>query len=242
MYKLKLPDSQSLELAVLSGLLHIDLSSFPKPAAVIVLASFGTSARMARHSIVTRHFLHSTARCQTGKQYISMDKSQLSSLPNASFLRRIVAGIYDLFLLFAVGFFYTAILMLVAHLIGADESSGLLLDSSGEQMTLTATSDYSPLLSGPLYNLGLYLSLVMFYVGFWHTRSATLGMQTWRTRLITLDGGKPGWKQLWIRALVGTFFIFGLPWSLIDKQNRTLHDLASGTRVVVLPKNTSGKK
>ncbi|MEQ9568425.1 MAG: hypothetical protein RLN85_21875, partial [Pseudomonadales bacterium] len=91
-----------------------------------------------------------------------MDNSPLASLPNASFLRRIVAGIYDLFLLFAVGFFYTAILMLIAHLIGADESSGLLLESSGEQMTLTATSEYSPLLSGPLYKLGLYLSLVMF--------------------------------------------------------------------------------
>jgi len=171
-----------------------------------------------------------------------MDNFQLASLPNASFGRRIVAGIYDLFLLFAVGFFYTAILMLIVHLTGTDKPIGLLLESAGEQMTLTATSEYKPLLSGPLYNLGLFISLVMFYVGFWHTRSATLGMQTWRTQLITQDGKKPNWKQLWVRALVGTFFILGLPWSLIDKQNRTLHDLASGTRVVVLPKNNSGKK
>ena len=166
-----------------------------------------------------------------------MDNAQLASLPNASFLRRIVAGIYDLFLLFAVGFFYTAILMLVAHAIGIDESSGLMLESAGEQMTLTASDDYHPLLSGPLYKLGLFMSLTLFYVGFWHTRSATLGMQTWRLQLITPEGGKASWKQLWLRALVGTCFIIGLPCSLIDKQNRTLHDIASGTRVVVLPKH-----
>jgi uncharacterized RDD family membrane protein YckC len=170
-----------------------------------------------------------------------MDQSELAALPNARFFRRLVAGIYDLFLLFAVSFFYTAMVMLVIHTLGLDSSEGLLLESVGEDMTLTATDEYQPLLSGPLYNLGLYLSLALFYVGFWRKRSATLGMQTWRLRLITETGEKPGWKQLWVRALAGTFFIIGLPWSLMDKQHRTLHDLVSGTRVVVLPKRKSGK-
>lgn len=171
-----------------------------------------------------------------------MDNSEISSLPNASFLRRITAGLYDLFLLFAVAFLYTMVVTVVANSLGY-EPSGLVLEDAGENMRLSANEDYQPMLNGPLYQLGLYLTLLAFYIGFWRTRSATLGMQTWRLRLIDLDGNRPRWKQLIVRALAGTasliFFGLGFVYSLIDKQNRTLHDIVSSTRVVVTPKTSN---
>lgn len=164
----------------------------------------------------------------------------VASLPNASLLRRLTAGIYDLFLLFAVGFLYTMIVTLIANELGV-EPEGLMLEDGGDTMKLSASDDYQPMLHGALYRLGLYLSLASFYIGFWRTRSATLGMQTWRLQLIDIQGNKPNWTQLVVRALMGSlslfFFGLGFLYSLIDSQNRTLHDIASGTRIVVTPKH-----
>ena len=90
-----------------------------------------------------------------------MENTELNSLPDARFLRRITAGVYDLFLLFAVAFMYSMIVTLIANALGY-EPTGLSLESSGEDMTLSADEEYQPMLSGPLYQLGLYLSLAAF--------------------------------------------------------------------------------
>lgn len=159
--------------------------------------------------------------------------------PDASLTRRLTAGVYDLFLLFAVAFFYSMTVTLIANALGY-QPTGLALEEAGETMTLKASEEYQPMLNGLLYQLGLYLSLAAFYVGFWRTRHATLGMQTWRLKLIDNQGNAPTWQQLIVRVTTGTvsllFFGLGFFYSLIDKQNRTLHDIASGTRVIVLPK------
>lgn len=168
-----------------------------------------------------------------------MQNTELTSLPNATFARRITAGVYDVFLLFAVGFFYTVILTIIANSMGI-QPSGLSLQESGENMTLAASEEYQPVLQGVLYQLGLYICLAGFYLGFWRKRNATLGMQTWRLKIINLDGHKPSWRQLIIRVLTGTvsllFFGIGFFFSIFDKQNRTLHDIASQTRIIVTPK------
>lgn len=162
-----------------------------------------------------------------------------AALPNATLARRMTAGIYDSLLLFAVAFLYTMAVTLIANSLGY-QPEGIALQEAGETMTLTASNDFQPMLRGALYQLGLYLSLTAFYIGFWRTRNATLGMQTWRLVLIDNEGHMPSWKQLIIRALTGTLSLFcfglGFLYSLIDDQNRTLHDIASGTRVVVTPK------
>ena len=166
------------------------------------------------------------------------EDSDLTTVSDATLARRLIAGVYDLFLLFAVGFFYSMILTVTASALGY-QFSGLALAEAGKTMTLTANDEYQPVLRGLLYQLGLYLSLCGFYLGFWRFRHATLGMQTWRMRLISAEGSQPSWGQLIIRALVGTVSLFvlglGFIYSLADKQNRTLHDIASGTRVIVTP-------
>lgn len=164
-----------------------------------------------------------------------------ATLPNATFARRITAGVYDSLLLFAVAFLYGLTVILIANALGYDTSSGLTLVEAGEDMTLKDSGNFHLPVSGSLFGLGLYLSLAAFYAGFWRTRNATLGMQTWRMVLIDNQGHAPSWKQLIIRVLAGTLSLFcfgiGFLYSLIDPQNRTLHDIVSGTRVVVIPNN-----
>jgi len=170
-----------------------------------------------------------------------MHNLDLTTLPDATLARRATAGIYDVFLLFAVAFMYSMAITLIANALGV-QPVGLALEESGETMTLTANQEYQPMLQGVLYQLGLYLSLAIFYVGFWRARHATLGMQTWRLRLIDYQGNPPTWSQLTIRVVAGTLSLFcfglGFVYSLIDRQNRTLHDIVSKTRVVVTPKPT----
>ncbi len=169
-----------------------------------------------------------------------MQSVDLESLPSANLLRRMAAGIYDLFLLFAVAFLYTLIATLIMQHLGL-EPRGLSVEAPpGSSSVLIADEDFRPMLNGPIYQMGLYLSLALFYISFWRTRSATLGMQTWRLRLTDLDGNRPSWAQLTLRALAGTvsLTVFGLGflYSLLDKHNRTLHDIVSSTQVVVTPK------
>ena len=163
----------------------------------------------------------------------------ISDLPDASLLRRVAAGTYDLFLLFAIGFAYSAIAMAIVHILGAEQEH-LTLIEEGENLTLIADESYQPALQGPLFQLGLGIALLAFFVGFWIKKGATLGMQTWRMKLIDLNGDRPNLGTCVARALLGTlsfaFFGVGYLWSLVDKKNRTLHDILSKTRVVVYPK------
>ena len=70
----------------------------------------------------------------------------------------------------------------------------------------------------------------------------TLGMKSWHLRLVETDGNPVSFKAANIRyvsailswALLG----IGYLWILVDKDNLTLHDKLSGTRIVVLKKNS----
>jgi len=167
--------------------------------------------------------------------------NSFSSLPDASLLRRFAAWTYDLFLLFAIGFAYSAVAMIFLQTTGVEQEH-LVLIEEGENLTLIADDAYQPILRGPIFQLGLGAVLLLFFVGFWLKKGATLGMQTWRMKLITLDGERPKVGACVLRALLAvvSFCCFGLGyfWSLWDKNNRTAHDILSKTRVIVYPKNT----
>jgi uncharacterized RDD family membrane protein YckC len=91
-----------------------------------------------------------------------------------------------------------------------------------------------------LYRLVLCLVIYGFFVGFWTRSGRTLGMQSWRLQLETMDGG-----QINIRTGTIRFFAalvswapagLGYLWSLWDKDRLTWHDRISGTRIVYHPK------
>ncbi|RDB43674.1 RDD family protein [Halomonas sp. DQ26W] len=88
--------------------------------------------------------------------------------------------------------------------------------------------------------LALALSAYVFFAFSWTRGGMTLGMQAWRLRVQTDDGCSITWTQSLVRYLVGWVSLaalgLGYWWILFDGQKRSWSDIASGTRVVVVPK------
>jgi len=95
-------------------------------------------------------------------------------------------------------------------------------------------------LQGLAFQLFLYLELGGFYIYFWCKRGQTLGMQVWRIQLITEQGQSVSLKTACIRYFFATLSVcslgLGFLWSLVNPDKLMLHDLATNTRVVHLPK------
>lgn len=74
----------------------------------------------------------------------------------------------------------------------------------------------------------------------WRRGGQTLGMRPWRLRVVDASGGLASLRALWLRYAVATLSLaaggLGFLWSLLDRERRTWHDIASGTRLVRLPK------
>ena len=92
----------------------------------------------------------------------------------------------------------------------------------------------------PLYQIVLLSVTYSFFVGFWARKGRTLGMQSWGLQLQDAAGKNPTFVASSIRFAVAiiSWAVFGLGflWQLVDKENLTWHDRASGTRLVYYPK------
>lgn len=91
-----------------------------------------------------------------------------------------------------------------------------------------------------LYQLVLVVLIYAFFVGFWTRSGRTLGMQSWRLQLETLDGGKVGIGAATIRFFAALLSWapagLGFLWSLWDRDKLAWHDRISKTRLVYYPK------
>jgi len=162
------------------------------------------------------------------------------ALPSPSLLRRLAAAFYDSLLIIAIWFLAT---LLVLPLTGGE-----------------AIEHYRLLYL--LYLLGL---TALFFLWFWHRSGQTLGMQAWRIRVLDHRLERPTLAALIVRvvlmltlllaALYGLIMLalddwadwlgfaclspllLSMVWCLADRNGRSLHDLASGTRLVLLPKD-----
>ena len=164
----------------------------------------------------------------------------------ASLVVRLGAFTYDLFLLFAVGFAYSALAYAIAIALGLEmDQEHVSITSEGDLFTMQADEEFRPALGGPLFQLGLVVSYLIFYLGFWHFKGATLGMQTWRLKLVSETGHKASWSQLLLRSLLGFLALaaFGLGyfWMLLDPKKLAFHDRFSKTRVIRLSKISKKK-
>lgn len=118
------------------------------------------------------------------------------------------AIVYDLFLLIALLFVATAILLPL--------NSGAAFSSQQ-------------------YFFSIYLLTVsfFFYGWFWTHGGQTLGMRAWRIKVLTLKLEPVSWGQALLRfsfAIVSmAFFGLGFLWVLIDKNHRGWHDYLSRT-------------
>jgi len=143
---------------------------------------------------------------------------------NAGLGRRLLAMLYDSFLVIAL-FFVVSIPFVV---------------QVGEQ-----TLNHNPLVHA-LYQLVLLLSAFLFFGWFWTHGGQTLGMRAWRLRTIKSDGSPMDWPASVLRSVASiiSFACFGLGfvWILIDPEHLAWHDRLSRTRVVVEPGKDGRKK
>jgi uncharacterized RDD family membrane protein YckC len=95
-----------------------------------------------------------------------------------------------------------------------------------------------------LYMLGISY---LYFAYSWRRGGQTIGMKSWRVKLLQdeyrkMDGQKKpvSWRQCTIRYLVAiiSWLVFGLGfiWIIFSPQHKSWHDMASGTRLVVIPK------
>lgn len=78
----------------------------------------------------------------------------------------------------------------------------------------------------------------VYAVWSWRRVGQTLGMRPWRLKVTTPDGRLAPAGKLWLRYAVAIVSLLagglGFLWSLVDRDRRTWHDLASGTVLVRL--------
>lgn len=143
--------------------------------------------------------------------------------PAAPLLRRLASIVYDAFLVIAISMLYGALVLVVQ----------VLVFGPGEK-------DYQPTVKGPLFQVGWYLSIAVFYYYFWRKSGQTVGMRAWRLKVTNESGERPSPAQCALRILLAPFslLLFGLGylWCLVDKNGDAVHDKLSNTRVIVTPK------
>lgn len=148
-------------------------------------------------------------------------------LPDAGLWRRLAAAVYDGLLLLAI-WFVTGFAIAIA------ESAARPPNATGPIEPLLPP-ELGPYVTLPL----LWVSAALFYGWFWRHGGQTLGMKTWRLRLVTADDRPLGWSDCFARCAAGTFswLLFGAGYLWVLLHGRSWHDLATRTRVVVLPKD-----
>ena len=91
-----------------------------------------------------------------------------------------------------------------------------------------------------LYQVTILLLCYVFFVGFWSAYGRTLGMQSWRVRIETMEGKKPGVRRSSIRffAALLSWLPAGLGfwWQVFDPDGLAWHDRLSGTRLRHYPR------
>jgi uncharacterized RDD family membrane protein YckC len=139
-----------------------------------------------------------------------------SELPPPGFLRRLGAMFYD-------GLLLLALLMMLSY-------PYVWLTGGAKPGLLVKT----------LYQLYLLAICFFYYTGFWVRGGQTLGLRTWRLRLVRTEGGPITWAialkrfaSAWLSLLcLGLGFL----WVMYDRDKRAWHDRLSGTKLIQLPK------
>lgn len=97
----------------------------------------------------------------------------------------------------------------------------------------------------PLYFVGLFTFIWLYFAFFWRRSGQTVAMQAWRIKLVNGRGdSKPTWLQTFIRFIAATASLLllgsGYLLALIRADNKTLADLLSDTELVRVPKKSKG--
>ena len=130
---------------------------------------------------------------------------------HVSLLRRFGAMLYDSFLLLTVVFVASFIIVIP-----------------------TGITPENPYFF--LFQAYIFMVAYLFFAWFWTREGQTLGMRTWKIKLVSEDDSLVTWGSALLRYAIAiiSWLAFGLGflWSLWDKKHRTWHDIASKTYLV----------
>jgi uncharacterized RDD family membrane protein YckC len=128
--------------------------------------------------------------------------------PKPSFFRYLAIIVYDTLLLSGVLFFATLLIL--------PFNAGIAF--SREQF---------------LYPAYLVFVSFLFYGWFWTHGGQTLGLRAWKIRVLNDNYEPITWRQAFVRFIVSLFswgvLGLGFLWVLVDKNQRSWHDMASQT-------------
>ncbi len=137
-----------------------------------------------------------------------------SRLPPCGLLRRVASMVYDTLLVVALVMVAAAFVVLPA---GSEIRSGTLWFQA--------------------YILVVWWA---YFAVCWRLRAQTVGMRAWRVKLVAKEGERVSWGGTVVRFLVAWVSAaalgLGFLWSLFEPRRRTWHDMASASRLVLLPK------
>lgn len=137
-----------------------------------------------------------------------------NDFPNATFLRRLGALVYDGFIVFSFLILVTALALAINH---------------GESLQPHRN----------LFLAYLFISTGLFVSWFWKKAGQTLGMLAWKMKVVDEQLQLLTWQKAFIRFCIAAVCLLpagiGLLWCLFDKEKRALHDRLSNSRVIRLP-------
>ena len=162
----------------------------------------------------------------------------MPTILHPNLFKRLLAALYDSFLILATVFIATA-------------------------LTLPFTRGEIATENNIYMSLYLLPVIYIFYGWFWTHGGQTLGMRVWKQRLVPLEGNVVSWKQSFIRFITGLpawcllliglilsiktdiaesltsipawlFVVAGLIWVLLDNRNNNWRDKLSGTHVIMV--------
>lgn len=142
-------------------------------------------------------------------------------------LRMFAAMVYDSLLLAALSIAYGALVLGVrVAIFGQPEVGQRVQWSLPAELVIT---------------LGWFFVLMFFYIYFWQKFGQTLGMKTWRIQVVDSKTHElPSIHQALKRssAALLSLLLFGAGYwfKFLHPQGRLLHDLASGTQLILLKK------
>lgn len=138
-------------------------------------------------------------------------------------LRRLAVIVYDTLLIIGLVFLaITLVVLAMSSIQGLDQF------------------DPSLLRDNPFYIAYLLSIPAVFFIWFWTRGGQTLGMRSWRIRVVTSTGGPLRLNHALLRLLAAllSWGLLGLGflWVLVDRNRLAWHDRLSGTRLVMTGK------
>lgn len=143
-----------------------------------------------------------------------------------SLMRRFAAMVYDTLLITAISILYGAVMTGINVAIKGSPQMGERISWG---------------MFGVVVFVGWILTIGLFFCYFWHKSGQTLGMKTWRMKVVNSDNlNCPSYTQCIIRFLCApvSLLMLGAGYWLMytNAERQTLHDKISKTRTLLMAK------